>query len=50
MPERCRECGKKIHDKNLTHCSDVCLFMFLSNAKSLSDSPIRFNIDTDPWI
>ena len=50
MSETCRECGKKLFDNNLTHCSDICLFRFVSYAKSLSDIPVRFNIDSDPWI
>ena len=50
MSDKCMECGKKIHDHNVTHCSDACLFRSVSYAKSLSDIPIRFNIDSDPWI
>ena len=50
MSERCQECGKTLFDSGLTHCSDKCLFEIVANAKSLSDVPIRFDIDSDPWL
>ena len=48
MSYRCEKCGKILIDPLVTHCSNKCIFELVESAKSLSDEPIRFDIDSDP--
>ena len=50
MASNCNECGKKLQDHNLTHCSNQCLFIQLKNSKSIGENPIETWDDEDPWI
>ena len=50
MSDECEACGKKLVDSRLTHCSDHCLFENGPNGKSLSEVPVRFDFDSDPWV
>ena len=45
MSETCENCGGKLVDPRLTHCSDRCLFSNIpSSARSLSEIPVKFHI------
>ncbi|WP_299292952.1 hypothetical protein [Nitrosopumilus sp.] len=50
MSDRCKGCGKKLIDSSMTYCSDACLFEIVSEAESLSEIPISFRIDEEPWV
>ncbi|WP_299291518.1 hypothetical protein [Nitrosopumilus sp.] len=50
MSEKCKGCGRKLIVSNISYCSDMCLFKIVSDAESLSEIPIRFKIDSEPWI
>ena len=49
MAKYCSNCGKKLIDSRLTHCSEKCIFETVSVAKSLSNVPILFDMDSKPW-
>jgi len=37
MKEKCLVCGKKLANKDATHCSEKCLFKSIEKSKSLLD-------------
>lgn len=49
MQGKCKTCGKKLPDPNITHCSNECLFYSIRNSKSISGTPIE-TWDDNPWI
>ena len=41
MSNQCEKCGKKIPFREVTHCSDECLFDGLETTKSISRTPFE---------
>ena len=41
MTNECRQCGKKLEESFLTHCSEKCIFENMKNTKSLTNTPFK---------
>jgi hypothetical protein len=52
MGQYCKNCGKKMKNPKLSHCSDECVFTSVKNSKSVSNKykAELWDEKADPWV